>query len=58
MIDFIHTILLFPMFIVGWIVGYFSRGLIRGWYGGFYFIQLQATQELSQQLKEEGEDEE
>lgn len=55
MTNILHTIILFPFYLLGIISGYFSRAFVRGWFTGFYYIETQERTILTDQLKDEME---
>jgi len=53
MLQLFQLIILYPFYLLGYAVGFVWRAILRGWYGGFYVVELRAREELTDELKEE-----
>jgi hypothetical protein len=53
MLNLIQTVLLLPFFIIGCIAGYLFRPILRGYYIGFYIVELKARKKLTEELQNE-----
>ena len=45
-----HLVLLYPLYLLGWLIGYLYRPILRGYYMGFYYVELQERNRLTKQL--------
>ena len=48
--NLVHFLLLCPFYLIGWLIGYFYRATLRGFYGGWFHIELQQRTALTNEL--------
>jgi len=53
MIEFFQLMILYPFYLIGYWAGFVWRSIFRGFWGGFYAVELKARTGLTDELKVE-----
>lgn len=54
--NIVHAIICMPFWLIGWLIGYFTRPILAAFYAGFYHVEAKERNNLIQKLSKEIED--
>jgi hypothetical protein len=53
MLNLLKVIVLLPFYLIGWVVGFCYRPMVRGFYGGWFNIEAKANEAICEELEQE-----